>query len=1357
MTHHVPQMNPLRLLQEIQCVLSTGDRIAEFGLQPGISAREATELAAAREDQQAPGRVVWIFYHVNGQSPGSRPLVVDRGWRLVSLAEALDLRREHEPQGDERNWLPLFVDRDGEVICATGETRAPLRTYRGDEALPTLSGVLSEVLEQLGGDTERFFEPPIEGSLAELCEELDLLIEHYGRPGRDDPRFNPGVREADLADLVGAYGELPDEITALLRWHDGQGDAPEGVRVARVNRDFPALLLSAQQMLEVPETHGGWDADWLPLARGKTSYLVYLLRGQQSGALIAMPIEGGPVRLVSPSLRQFLGQAVRLHRQYQETRDAARALPANFAPSNEQRWLLGLCGVLAQINDEHPLLLGGGRRMVAVQPSLRALDRWWGITERGAAIESLEALLQPHEEALAEGNPAANSVAWDCGRAAWVAGQAYVCALLPAAEAWSYTLRAGCIVRAVYSCWEDYGLAYAEQRLEWASEARGSDEAYVRATASDSHTAVRRLLGPGGAWSNLPWPVELEASAAPLPEPTRVRVISAAELSAACREACSGTHILLAPGDYRASVTLRADLRLEGEEGVRWVPEPEGPCVTVHDDHCVEVVGIDFRARGLGLGEHPTAIVAEDGLLRIERCSFLASAQAVLVQGAVAYLEDCRFARSLAALDATAASKISLERCYVEGARSNAIGIVGEANAQETWLHARTLTVAGSDAHCVLAEHATVRIEDGVLAGSQRAALGGIGASITGVNLRIDAAERGLQLVGGTLEVYGLRATTCHAGVELHEVEQVVLRALELNASSSSALVVRACRGKSLWISDATLEGGALSLVEVTEVAAPIRFSDCRFGTSPEWYGLQLSRCPQVLVERSTFQPSARATLWTLESQAELRDCTFLPGGAEAWSVQRDSSVWAVACTMTGFDDTGIFIARGSHVTCIDCVIANAAGHGIVTHGQLEVRGLQLRGVEGISLAVKADGQAMVLDSVIDGGVYVLLELADEPEENEGEPPRLLLHNTTLSNPTHSGICVQVGEATLVSCSLPHSDVFGKAGRTRVFRCDITDGDTAGITSYGGLVEVVGGSIGAQQLALQAEGGRISVEKTRLLGGTEGIYEAIEGGHIELMDCVLVPGEGGLGKEAGVSVAHSPARRTLLPRLTRSSRGVSFELTLPRSESFAGTARLLRKLEAQARSFPMEEHSAGARELMLWTATLEAWGRILLGDDNRRWLWSLDERLGIWTPDEAGARRVFEAYDRWVSDPVLLDWTSSLAESALNEALPWQRVVQLLARSGPRGFVESMGGMVRGHPVRRSDLAVDVLVQANWDVSRPLEFIARREALAECLGEPTEVDDVEGRARWVVDDAAITLQARESAPALAASISWLDA
>jgi len=1323
-----PDLPTHRLLEEIRRLLHQKGRDEQLALRPGVSARALADLAMSRDRFVVPSTISSIFYSVDGQPQGATPFAAERGWRLVSLEEAMALRREAEPVEAEQGWLPLFVDAEGDAVCYVGKPHEPLRYYYRDTELPSLHALLLEILIGLGSLGLEAASPL---RIPALCEELDVLTVAYGKGSGWSPRFNPGASDEKLSELSTAYGELPAEVSALLRWHDGQHESPEDRRLTRLHVGVPGILMSVDEILSARELMGEeaiWRDEWLPLFRAEKTLLVYLLSGAQRAALLRVDRTTGAASLLSGKLEDFLWQGVLRHRKEREAEAASRELSEAAAPAPEQRWVLAVGAILIAINQQNPLLLGGARRLTGASSVLRGLSRWWGVDERTGAMQVLEHLLAPHEAARpagGSGDDSGVSLAWDCGRAAWVAGSAYVCGLVSAAEAWAYQLRAARLVRTAFASWKGFGEAYADGRMGWAS---GEGEDSAEGLGSEAHLAVARLLAKGGAWAELAWDLPLGEPEPPLPPSPTVRVRTSEELVAACETAVPGSTVLLEPGDYHGSVTLSADLRFEALGEVRWHATVTGACLRERYEQSVELVGIHFLARGFEQGENPRAVEVHAGLVRFVRCRFTSVMQSASAHGGRVFFEDCSFDEALAAVEGYGRSVVDLRSCQIAGARANAVSI--EGSGAKAFL--TDVTVEGSAAHCVYVAEAAATLRNTTLAHSGFAAVAGVNAKLDVEQLRIEAFA-GIQLNGGSLAARHLETKTHNAGVELSGVSEALLTEVTLTSTASSAFIARGCNADAVHVRDASFQCGGFSLIELRDLDAPIVFKGCCFGSAPEWYGMQITDCRHVMVYGSSFMPGTKAVIFTKSSQVELHDCSFEPGGAQAAWVQGASSLEATRCTLSGFRASGVLVAAGSSARLIDCTLKDAAGHGLIVGGRLEARGLTLRGLTGVNLCLTASGRAVVMDSAIEGGNCIYLE------PSEGGAPALLMLESRFAEPTNSGVMVSAGEALLVGCTIRGADegVCHKGVKSQVIDCDIDGGAATGVSAHAGEVQVVGGRVGGKQVAVLATQGRLVATGSRLVGGTEGVHEATDGS-IELVGCELEPLGGKLGEPKGVTVLPAPE----LPApvgLEALTRGYRLTLEVPKSWPPAAAALREEQLARLAARWPGEPPPRPELEGIHWGNTLEGFGRLLLGDANGRCLWAAGQILHVAVPDPETAASLDRAYREWLRDPSQIVWAMELGNADLAAALPWQHVVRALTTCDLPDFPKSGTYRVRTHPVRRHGAGgFELLLEAPND-DMAARFGSRCDALSELLGHAEGRDDARLRARWVVPGGEVQL------------------
>ncbi len=488
--------SPGYLISQVELCLHREGLLEHFQLGGGLPPHERR-----RENPDGlPGEVHRWFTFTNGQPEGAPPLLAERGWRWLSLQEAGALRRKAEPSGNQREWFPIFVDSDGEAICWHDEDERLWRYHTEETDLPTLSHVLVEWLLARGWQPRNAF-PKTDASLGALLERLDILIPEAAGLFYD-PMWRAPAEPAGLESLR-AYlgGSLPEELETLLCWHDGQGHSKELFPLFPNQRQIRALGASEivdnhKELLARPEF--AWQPEWLPIFRWNNRVWALVLTGPHAGAVATSDLNPPPdIQVYWHSLTQLVAESAHLNQEWADSPELA--LPADYAASPAQRRVVATGGVLLTMNDKRCDILGGGKRFVDAHVSANGVSSDWEINQRDSAREQPELLLASHEKALAEGNEPAHDLAYDVGRAAWIAGALHDCGLLTTEEAWGYARRATRVAQAVYHSWKEFGAAYVDARIGWSAqrtEAEGRCQAHRKLGRRSSPEAI-------GAWRRL--------------------------------------------------------------------------------------------------------------------------------------------------------------------------------------------------------------------------------------------------------------------------------------------------------------------------------------------------------------------------------------------------------------------------------------------------------------------------------------------------------------------------------------------------------------------------------------------------------------------------------------------------------------------------------------------------------------------------------------------------------------------------------------------------------------------------------------------------------------------------------------
>lgn len=464
---------------------------------------------------------------------------------------------------------------------------------------------------------------------------LDELEAHQRALAKGPIAYRPGATEEALAKLATVYSELPEDARVLLRWHDGQekiGADEECCPQQAMHPAYGLLLNGVEEMISLapPRARRHKGVRYLPLysARdGQPGYFGLALSGRQKSALFFVdPKDPDEAELIADSLPLWIEECHRL--RYGARRDAEAMHPGEVAITPSQAFKLALSGGLTEENGGGHTVLGTLRAVVGAGEYLAMLDHWWDVRTRTELVETIVSLLDAAE------SEAPDNVAYDAGRAVFLARVGVTTTFLEPAEAWSFICRAAHRIRAAYSSWKAYAKAYldglgenfpiAEPTLDELASlpAKPAWDSPER-VQSGAVAAVQRLLGPGGRWREIPWDTPLEDDAPPAPAPriTRVRAVPEdfMNLARLVRDAAPGDVFEIEAGVYgpiapTVSVTI---VTKEGTDprSVHIVGYAGAPPVKMGD--CTLVIrGVSLStAAGDGVVVDAGAVLLDDCLL----------------------------------------------------------------------------------------------------------------------------------------------------------------------------------------------------------------------------------------------------------------------------------------------------------------------------------------------------------------------------------------------------------------------------------------------------------------------------------------------------------------------------------------------------------------------------------------------------------------------------------------------------------------------------------------------------------------------------------------------------------------------
>lgn len=129
------------------------------------------------------------------------------------------------------------------------------------------------------------------------------------------PRYRrallPGARRPELAALERALGvPLPDELRALLAWHNGQGGEFVGTFEESWLLMDSAAIAATKQELEADRAATGWQRAWIPFLDNDQGDFLYLDTRRSGTPVRSFGLGQKKHPVVAPSLSAWLNDFV---------------------------------------------------------------------------------------------------------------------------------------------------------------------------------------------------------------------------------------------------------------------------------------------------------------------------------------------------------------------------------------------------------------------------------------------------------------------------------------------------------------------------------------------------------------------------------------------------------------------------------------------------------------------------------------------------------------------------------------------------------------------------------------------------------------------------------------------------------------------------------------------------------------------------------------------------------------------------------------------------------------------------------------------------------------------------------------
>jgi tetratricopeptide (TPR) repeat protein len=774
-----------------------------------------------------------------------------------------------------------------------------------------------------------------------------------------------------------------------------------------------------------------------------------------------------------------------------------------------QACVLAMGGILLHLNGLRDDALGGAARPSGFAANVLLTS--WG-------IRTTEELHQRMEWFRREGDRQKSArewrltehdlSAWDFMRMSAVAGWAYGACLIERSEAWALMVEAAEALQMCFGSFREAGIAYARARSAWLKE--DSDEAFA---------AVEALLAPGGGWFELPWDVPLAGASPPEDIVVERHVEPRERLDEVLQVALQGVesrrvrvHLHLSPGTYPAPVNITGPVILEASApGV--ILEHDGVedfVVRVDDPHGGAILrGLVIRTTG---HEDADALGVGDGLLRLEGCTvhacrngltvledglaqvvggvFDGCACAVYVQksGYADLRQTTLHASSGAAIETDAEGEARLEECTVGPSAGNGVRCSGAVTL------ARCTFTANEHASVALLPDGFAQIERCVFSKGQCAIVAMAGAAQV---VAADCTFRDASLFHVQIE-----AVKRIAYFERCRFEGAAPEAVQL--APGWGAVFKECLFTGIQRAAVTVFGsGADASIE----RAP-HLVDCEVvATGGGAVFVQSGGCAVIDGLRARDFGAAALEARGAGSRLVGADCTLGPASKYGVCIHESATASLVRSSLERLDDANaIYVGTSASARIESCVVTDAnRGIGIEEGGRVRLLDTTIDRCREVAIAVLGQSQLWMSG----GSIRVPPGAEDSAYVQEGSVA--IFDTATLDGCFN----LKASHALFARCTLPRSSSAGIScydrGLTILDRCELRDVAWSAVEAGDkGRVELLECRLDQEkgQSALFAPGGRIRMIGGRAVGGTEGIAEARDGGHVALLGVELVDGAG---------------------------------------------------------------------------------------------------------------------------------------------------------------------------------------------------------------------------------------------------------
>jgi hypothetical protein len=1035
----------------------------------------------ADEEAAIGGPGVQIFTPASGDAASADAIAAlvrqpPDAWRNALLAEGIDVE----------TWsLEVVLEGAGRVLDGGALRRGTLEQLREDGRWFQRAVEWLAVDPALRGVTTREARADTLPPLGELLSELDVLLPDAGS---DRFKLRPGASQKALTKLAThlAMEELPSDLVVWFSWHDGQSSPEPDHGGLQPGKTFVAMSLEeimekamdvhgdATRMPPLPSTH-------LPLLAYPPGLVTYDLADghlylAENGAPEVEAFDNGR------TLGEWIHNVVTMRRREAHARELASTPPDELA-TEDQRVVLASAGQLLTQNGACLELLGGARPGVGVAAAHHVLRYWWDVYTSRDAATTIEGLIED-AKTLLESNGPDEDVAWEAGRAAFVAGSAYVAGLVGREEAWPRMVQAARLLRRRFVSWEHFGDAYARHLGEWEA---GLDPENAKAHARSERLntpfsrAYARLLTTG-LWSQVPWELASEPPAPPELCAAKTWKVTpdgrgdTSTLAVALREASPGDRLVVSPGRHRGGhVAASAFLEIVGDgEGVVIESLDDAPCFAVKGGTLI-LENLTMRAIRRRSGRGRYAVTIDGGHLQATRCRFEAASIGLLHHNGVSRLCDCE----VEGLDNVA---IQVDRgCFV--AERCKIARAAVINVQ----------IAGSDTkarldECTLAEGHGIGL--GAYNGAEVEAISCrihghsksnvvVSAPVTLIECELSrSGEAAAKVVGdGVLRLLGSEVRDAPNGscVYAEATSVVEIRGSRLHHSAGSGLMLTGRAQGRVFQSEifACNTAGVFAREGAAGIVVGSRIADCEFGPGVwvDGASMQLAGC---LIERN----GRCGVEVKADGAARVQSCRFAGNEGAGVRAIEGGSLFLHDVTIADHPEVGID-ARGGAVYLRDVDVQGCAEIGVrVVSGQLIGHGAKLAAGSASGLLVGHEGRAALLGAQLVGA------------ENDG----VIVENggSLVVGQGLFGRCGGVGlrssgQTLIVDSQLSHCGGDGAVadgGELTFWRCRLFDLPGTGVRIVDARVAMFASTVAAVgEDAAVAVSGSLAIEGSRLEGG----------------------------------------------------------------------------------------------------------------------------------------------------------------------------------------------------------------------------------------------------------------------------------